>query len=64
MAAAEPNLIEMRGIGKAFAGVCVLAGVDFDLRAGEVHILAGETGAGKSTLMKVLCGGPALREES
>lgn len=49
-------LVEMVGISKEFPGVRALDGVDFTLRAGEVHVLFGENGAGKSTLISILAG--------
>lgn len=49
-------LLQMRAITKAFPGVLALDDVDLEVRAGEIHGLVGENGAGKSTIIKVLAG--------
>jgi len=49
-------LVSLHSVRKSFGPVEVLHGVDFDVRAGEVHVLAGENGAGKSTLVNILSG--------
>jgi ABC-type sugar transport system ATPase subunit len=49
-------VLALTGIVKRFGATIAVGGVDFDLRAGEVHALMGENGAGKSTLMKIIGG--------
>jgi len=49
-------LLSTRGITRDFPGVRALDGVNFDLLAGEVHVVFGENGAGKSTLISMLSG--------
>src|SRR4051794_40999553 len=49
-------LLALEGLTKRFGGITALDGVDFTLRAGEIHGLLGENGAGKSTLINILGG--------
>lgn len=55
-APAERFALRLHRVSKAFGGVQALNAVDFEVRAGEVHCLAGENGCGKSTLIKVVTG--------
>ncbi|MGP3991963.1 ATP-binding cassette domain-containing protein [Streptomyces sp. 3N207] len=48
--------LEARGLVKRYGHVTALAGVDVDLRPGEVLAVIGDNGAGKSTLIKCLSG--------
>lgn len=50
------NIISVRGVSKAFAGVQALSDISLDIAPGEIHCLAGENGSGKSTLIKVISG--------
>ncbi len=49
-------VLELKGITKIFPGVKALDNVHFSLKAGEIHALMGENGAGKSTFIKVITG--------
>jgi len=52
-------LLEGKGICKGFPGVweyLILDHVNFDVRAGEIHTLLGENGAGKTVLANILSG--------
>jgi phospholipid/cholesterol/gamma-HCH transport system ATP-binding protein len=46
----------VRGLHKSFGGQKVLDGLDFDVRAGEIFVIMGPSGSGKSVLLKHLIG--------
>ncbi|MCI8993124.1 MAG: sugar ABC transporter ATP-binding protein [Eubacterium sp.] len=50
------NILEVRGLCKYFGSTIANKDVDFELRRGEVHGLAGENGSGKSTLLQQIAG--------
>ena len=46
----------MKDVKKRFGGAIALRGTNLSVRAGEIHALLGENGAGKSTMLKILAG--------
>ena len=50
------DLIEVSGLTKRYGGIVALSDAQFSARAGEVHALVGENGAGKSTFIQILSG--------
>lgn len=50
------ELFTASGITKKYPGVTALNDVSMDVRAGEVHVLVGENGAGKSTFVRAMAG--------
>jgi ribose transport system ATP-binding protein len=49
-------LLELRSVGRYFSDDFSLRDISLELRAGEVHVLIGQNGSGKSALMKAICG--------
>jgi len=52
----EKTAIEVRGLAKRFDDVQAVAGIDFDVRKGELFGFLGPNGAGKSTTINMLIG--------
>ena len=50
------NIIEMKKICKKFNHLKVLDGIDFTLKYGEIHVLVGENGSGKTLLSNIIYG--------
>ena len=52
----EKDYLTFEHINKSFGGNHALNDVSFSIKKGTVHVLAGENGAGKSTVLKILAG--------
>src|SRR3954447_18246325 len=53
---AEPPILALEDATKSYGAVRAARGVSIALRSGEVRALAGENGAGKSTIVRMLAG--------
>ncbi len=49
-------LLEIAGLSKSFGGNAAVAGVDIDIKPGEIVGLVGPNGAGKSTIFNLITG--------
>ncbi len=48
--------LSLNGICKSYSGIQVLHDINLDIHRGEIHCLAGQNGAGKSTIIRSLSG--------
>jgi len=48
--------VRIQGLRKSYAGTPVLKGIDFEVQRGEVFVLMGPSGSGKSVLLKQIIG--------
>src|SRR5882724_9352546 len=48
--------VQVRGLRKSFDGQLVLKGIDFEVSPGEIFVIMGPSGSGKSVLLKHVIG--------
>ncbi|WP_411035692.1 ABC transporter ATP-binding protein [Shinella sp. BYT-45] len=55
------TLLSVQGVETYYGNIRALAGVNVEVKRGEIISLIGANGAGKSTLMMTICGSPQAR---
>ncbi|MFI6166263.1 ABC transporter ATP-binding protein [Nocardia sp. NPDC051052] len=55
MTARQPSPIQVQGLEKSYKDLHVLRGVDFEVERGSIFALLGSNGAGKTTVIRILC---------
>ena len=55
------TLLSVQGVETYYGNIRALAGVNVEVKKGEIVSLIGANGAGKSTLMMTICGSPQAR---
>ena len=48
--------LSVRGLRKSYNGIEVLKGIDFEVNPGEIFVIMGPSGSGKSVLLKQIIG--------
>lgn len=54
----SPVILSVKNLTANVDGTPILKGVDFEVKAGEIHAIMGRNGSGKSTFSKILAGHP------
>ena len=49
-------MLKVEGVNQYYGGSHILRGLDFEAKAGEVTVVLGRNGVGKTTLLKSLVG--------
>lgn len=56
MVASNPTILQMKGVHASYGSVPALRGVSLHIREGEIVVLVGRHGSGKTAILKAICG--------
>ena len=57
MAETSQNIaVSIRGVSKSFGATTVLHDINFDVNEGEIVVLLGASGSGKTTILRIIAG--------